>query len=87
MGFLRTILLILLVYYLLKILGRWLAPKFFAYIARKAEKHVRETFGQYERQVTPDEEQIGNMKSRSTSAGKKKSSDKVGEYIDFEEID
>lgn len=87
MGFLRTILIILLGYYLLKIIGRWLAPKFFAYIARKAEKHVRETFGQYKGQVSLDEDQIGNMKSRSSSDRSNKSPEKVGEYIDFEEID
>ncbi len=87
MGFLRTILIILLGYYLLKIIGRWLAPKFFAYIARKAEKHFQETFGQFNGPAQSEEDQIGNANSKSRSARDKKPSEKVGEYIDFEEID
>ncbi len=87
MGFLRTILLIILGYYLLKIIGRWLAPKFFAYIAKKAEKHFQETFGEFTGPVRSEEDQIGNVNSKNRSARDKNSSEKVGEYIDFEEID
>lgn len=44
MAFLKTILIILLVYYLLKILARLFAPKILNYAAKKTESHFRQAF-------------------------------------------
>ena len=86
MAFLKTILIILLIYYLLKILARWFAPKLFGYAARKAEKHFQETFGAFPGQENGAEGIWGDANKQSKKAPKKASKD-VGEYIDFEEID
>lgn len=87
MGFLRTILIIVLVYYLLKILGRLFAPQLFRYAAKKTEKHFREQFGGFPgndpTNGRPDGEVIINQKSSKKPSSK----EKVGEYIDFEEIE
>ncbi len=82
MAFLKTILIILLIYYLLKIMARWLAPKFFAYLARKVETRFQEMF-------TPEGQQGSRLDDlkKSGKKNKAKSSEKIGEYIDFEEID
>jgi len=62
MAFLKTILIILLGYYLLKILARLFAPKIINYAAKKTESHFKQAFEGFE-------------------------PEKVGEYIDFEELD
>lgn len=84
-GFLRTILIILLVYYGVKILMRLFAPYFVRYMSKK----MQERFGGQFHQPPHD---INRPKDGETVIDKmpqqRKSSDKkVGEYIDYEEID
>lgn len=86
MAFLKTILIILLVYYLLKILARWFAPRLFNYAAKKAEKHFREQFGNFQGQGH-EEEELGDRNTTRKSTHKNNSSEHIGEYIDFEEIE
>ncbi|SDS45757.1 protein of unknown function [Formosa sp. Hel1_31_208] len=84
-GFLRTILIILLVYYGIKILSRIFAP----YLVRYMSKKMQEKFGgQFQQQQDPrpqhkeGETVIDKVPNRDSSSNKK-----VGEYIDYEEID
>lgn len=87
MGFITTILIILLVYYAIKILLKFLAPKILNYAGKKAEKHFREKFegfGEPQRTKTTED---GDVIIKTNSSKNPKSSKKVGEYIDFEEID
>ena len=86
MAFLKTILILLLIYYLLKILARWFAPKLFGYAARKAEKHFQETFGTYPGKDDAESGIWGNTKKQDKRTTKEASND-IGEYIDFEEIE
>lgn len=87
MGFLRTLAIILLVYYVLRMLSRWFAPKLFGYAARKAEARVREMYGMQEGQAAQNEQTIGNVTIRKKTNKKDKGSEKVGEYIEYEEIE
>ncbi|MCK0189302.1 DUF4834 family protein [Arenibacter sp. F20364] len=87
MGFLKTILIVLLVYYLLKILAKWFAPKLFRYAAKKTEEHFKERFEGFADQQAQDEGQIGEVIIDKKTTKKKNSSKNVGEYIDFEEIE
>ena len=87
MGLLRTILIILLVYYGLKILGRIFAPYLMKYAAKKVEKKFGQGFGGFQQQQPPQpkpegEVSIDKMPTQSTASNKK-----VGEYVDYEEID
>ncbi len=76
---LRTIVIILAVYYIGKFLMRIFAPVLMRYAAGKMEQKVKEQFQQqYQQQNTEQTTSKTKMKS---------SSKKVGEYIDFEEID
>tara|TARA_R110000868_G_scaffold3811_13_gene23573 strand:+ start:6887 stop:7150 length:264 start_codon:yes stop_codon:yes gene_type:complete len=87
MGFLKTILIILLVYYFLKILGKLFAPRMFRYAAKKTEEHFKEKFEGFAEQNNSNEEQIGDVIIENKTAKKKNTSKNVGEYIDFEEIE
>ncbi|WP_282042507.1 DUF4834 family protein [Winogradskyella flava] len=90
MGLLRTILIILLVWFGLKILARLFAPVLVKFVAKKAEQKFGEQFGNFQNQGQKHAEQkrkegetvIDKMPNRNA-----KSNDKVGEYIDYEEID
>ncbi|PKB00333.1 uncharacterized protein DUF4834 [Flavobacteriaceae bacterium MAR_2009_75] len=87
MTFLKTILIILLVYYLFKILVKMFAPKIFGYAARKTEEHFKEKFGEFAQHNRDTEEQIGEVIIDKKPSKKSSSSNKVGVYIDFEEVD
>lgn len=88
MAFLKTILIILLVYYLLKIIARWFAPRIFSYAARKTEERFRENFGGFTNTNVKEEQKVGDVVIDKNATGKNKTSSKnVGEYIEFEEID
>ncbi len=87
MGLLRTVLIILLVYYLLKILTKWFGPKLFNYAARKTGERFKEQFGQFAHQNKGNKEQMGDLIIDKDLSRKSNSSKKVGEYIDFEEIE
>ncbi len=87
MGFLKTVLIILLVYYLLKILARWFAPKLFSFAAKKTEQHFRERFGDFTNQNTEKEEQEGDVIVDKKPNQQTKPLKDVGDYINFEEIE
>ncbi len=88
MAFLKTVLIIIMGYYLFKILARLFAPKIINYAAKKTEAHFKEQFGQFNQQSqTQGEERVGDVIIKKKPARKKSTSEKVGDYIDFEEID
>lgn len=84
-GFLRTILIILLVYYAVKILTRMFAPYLVRYMSKKMQQRYG---GQFQQNQEPrqrykeGETIIDKMPEKESSSNKK-----VGEYIDYEEID
>jgi hypothetical protein len=87
MAFLKTILFILLGYYLLKLLARIFAPKILSYAAKRTEAHFRETFGDNGQGRPKEERRVGDVIIEKRTTTKKTDSEKVGEYVDFEEID
>jgi uncharacterized protein HemY len=83
-GFLRTILILILVYYALKWLGRILFPVLF----QKAMKNFEEKARQQQDQTNSYE----NVKEGETVIDRRpkpqrESNKNVGEYVDYEEID
>ncbi|CAL2055322.1 DUF4834 family protein [Tenacibaculum sp. 190524A05c] len=84
MNFLRTILIILLVYYTLKFLARLFAP----YLMKKAVQKMQEKAEkQYGKTTQKNDVKVGetiiDKKPNQSNQGNKS----VGEYIDFEELD
>ncbi|MGB0896696.1 MAG: DUF4834 domain-containing protein [Flavobacteriaceae bacterium] len=77
---LRTIVIIMAVYYIGKFLMRIFAPMLMKYAAGKMEQKVKEQFQQHQQsQQQP--------KTPKEPIHKRTSTKKVGDYIDFEEID
>ena len=84
MGFLRTILILILVYYVLKWLGRILFPVLFQKAVRNFESKMRQEQGQTQasNQVKEGETVIDRKPGPQRESNKN-----VGEYVDYEEID
>ena len=74
-------------YYLFKMLAKLFAPKIINYAAKKTEAHFKEKFGDFAQQNPPTEEQVGDVIIDKKPSRKTNTSEKVGDYIDFEEID
>ncbi len=85
-GFVRTILIIVLVWYGIKILSRIFAPLLMRYVAKKAEQKFGQNFGQNQKppQAAKKEGEISIDKAPNAN---KSSNKDVGEYVDYEEID
>jgi hypothetical protein len=83
MGVLRTIAIIILVIYGLRVLARLFAPFLRRYFAKKAEKNFSEQFKQHGQQ----QQRAKEGETVIDKAPKTKPSKNVGEYIDFEEVD
>ncbi|WP_394906381.1 DUF4834 domain-containing protein [uncultured Mesonia sp.] len=78
MGLLKTVLIILLVYFGLKIIFKWLKPFLLKYILNKVNQKMQDQFKQQADFNRPQQAKKENLE---------KSEKKVGEYIDYEEID
>lgn len=76
-GILRTIAIMILVYYAVKFLLRLFAPVIVQQVVKKAEQNFYQQQQQYSQQQH-------NTNDKQDKAAEKK---KVGEYIDYEEID
>lgn len=87
MDLLRTILIITLVYYLFKILTKLFAPRIINYAAKKTEAHFNERFGDFSNTNASNGEKVGDVIIEKKRTKKTNRSEKVGDYIDFEEID
>lgn len=85
-GLLRTILILLLVYYGIKILSRIFAPYMIRYMSKKMQDRFGGSFQQQQNQSEPKHKEgetvIDKIPKQDTSSNKN-----VGEYIDYEEID
>lgn len=80
-GLLRTLLWIIFIYYALKFLMRLLAPYLFQQVVKKAEENFRQQQQNYQQQYS---QQTQQQNTKNEMPREKK---KVGEYIDFEEIE
>ncbi len=85
MGLLRTLLIILLVYYGFKILSRFLFPFMMKKFVNNVEKKFKEQQGQY--QSNQQKAKVGETIIDKAPRSTQKSNDKVGEYVDFEEVE
>ena len=86
MTFLQVLLFVLLFYFLLKFIGRWLAPRLLQYAVKKTEERFREQYTSYSG-TQQEEVKVGDVSITKKSDPRKKGKDSVGEYIDYEEID
>jgi flagellar biosynthesis/type III secretory pathway M-ring protein FliF/YscJ len=78
MQIIRTILIILIVYYLIKLAVRYLLPIWARYFIRKKQSQMNQQY-----QEPQKKEGEIHVESKPT---KKKSADQLGDYVDYEEI-
>ncbi|KOS04878.1 hypothetical protein AM493_01595 [Flavobacterium akiainvivens] len=84
-GLLKTIFIIVLVYYAIRFLMRLLAPVIVQEVVKKAEQNFQRAHNQQQSQ----QQQYGydNNAYQQPKPEKPREKKKVGEYIDFEEIE
>lgn len=86
MTFLKTILIILLVYFAFKFLFRLAKPYLIRYISKKAGQQFEQFFGNPSTTSAPPQKEgkitIDTMPSQNRGNGKK-----VGEYVEYEEVE
>jgi hypothetical protein len=80
---LRTIAIIVLIYYGLKIIGRWAFPLLIKRTMNNMEKRFREQQGSAE----PPVDEVGKTTIDMKPQSNKETKDDSGEYIDFEEVE
>jgi len=85
MNFLRTILIIILIYYAFKIIGRFVFPLFL----KKMMGNVEKKFNEEQHRNSTDQQHVkeGETIIDKTPNQTKRSNDDAGEYIDYEEVE
>ena len=78
MQILRTILIIIMVYYMVKLIARYVLPLLARYFIRRTQKT-------YQKQYQQPKKKMGEMNVEYEPEKKKEMND-LGEYIDYEEI-
>lgn len=76
-GFLRTVAIILCILMLLRYITKVFMPYVLSFLVKKSEDHINRKFQEYNQ----------HNQSYTQPKKEKKEKEKVGEYIDFEEID
>ncbi len=85
-GVLKTLLLIALIYYGFKLIARIFAPLFLNYLSKKVSKKFEQQFGSTFNYKEPAASKEGEVTIQKMPKYKK-SDKKIGEYVDYEEID
>lgn len=83
MQLLRTILIIVFIYYLIKIIARYAIPWFARYFVKKTQDKMKQ---QYENQNEVNKKKDGEV-NIDFSPKKKGSLGDVGEYVDYEDVE
>ena len=86
MTFLKTILIILLVYFALKFLIKLLTPYIIRYLSKKVGQKFEQSFGGSPFQPQSNTKE-GDVTIDKRTSNTTKPNTKIGEYVDFEEID
>jgi hypothetical protein len=81
-GFIETICYILMFYYVFKFLARLLLPIMVKKVVEKAGQNFQQQY-QNQQNPNPQEEKF----SETSATSKPRETKKVGEYVDFEEIE
>lgn len=83
MGFLKTIAILILVYYAFRLIMKYLLPLFLVSVVKNVEKKMQNRQGQYSNQ---SEGEVGETVIDKKPTPKKQTNKNVGEYVDYEEI-
>ena len=84
MGLLRTIAILVIIYYIFKFFSRYIAPIFLKKVMTNVEKKFREQ--QHQQQSSADVGNIGETVIAKKPNQPKEGKKDVGDYVDYEEI-
>ena len=87
MGLLRTLAIIILVYYALRFLARMFAPFLMKKVVNKMQKQAQQQQQYHQQRQNTTSAKEGETVIDRRPNTTKQSNDSVGEYVDFEEID
>ena len=83
MGLLRTLAILVIIYYIFKFFSRYIAPIFFKKMMSNVEKKMRDQQNQQHQPEGEVGETVIDVKPRAEKQINKNS----GEYVDFEEVE
>lgn len=86
MVLLKILLFLIAGYYLLSLISRWLFPKMMGYAANKVRQRMEDQFQAFHEAQEREEKSSDGITFTRSKKDPKRSSQEVGEYIDFEEI-
>ncbi len=86
-GVIRTILIIMAIYFGIKILARLFTPFLVRFVAKKAEQRFGDQFGQFQKNTSQEKPKKEGEISIDKMPKTKTSNKDVGDYVDYEEID
>jgi hypothetical protein len=84
MGLLKTIAILIIIYYIFKLFSRYIAPIFLKKVVSDMEKKYREQQGHQNTNTTEGE--IGETVIDKKPRQSKESNKSVGEYVDYEDV-
>ena len=83
----KVLAIIFFTYLFLKYLGRILAPILLKRFASKMHDRFGQQFNQQNHNQQPHKQQEGKVTLEKTKTSTKTKSDKLGDYVDFEEVE
>lgn len=86
MGLLRTLAIIVIIYYAIKFIGRYILPLFVGKIVNNVEKKFREQQQRQQNQQDKTTGKVGETVIAKKPSDYKEGNKDVGDYVDYEEI-
>lgn len=84
MGLLKTIGILIIIYYIFKFLSRYIAPIFLKKVVNNMEEKIRKQ--QEQQQPNQTQGEVGETVIAKKAPTPKESNKSVGDYVDYEEI-
>ena len=86
MGLLRTLAIIVIIYYAIKFIGRYILPLFVGKIISNVEKKMRDQQQQFNDQQQKITEKVGETVIAKKPSDYKEGNKNIGDYVDYEEV-
>lgn len=86
MGLLRTLAIIVIVYYAIKFTGRYILPLFVGKIIDNVEKKMRDQQQQFNNQQQNTTGKVGETIIAKKPSDYKEGNKNIGDYVDYEEV-
>jgi hypothetical protein len=86
MGLLRTLAIIVIIYYAMKFIGRYILPLFVGKIVDNVEKKMKEQQQQYQDRQEKSTGKVGDTVIEKKPSDYKEGNKNVGDYVDYEEV-